>query len=228
MNGLIVQYLEIPNWRKYQHYGKRRPPWVKMYRDLLRDREFSELPDACRWHWVGLALLAAYHENRIPYDVTYIRREINAKSNIDFTRLFASGMLAICKQDARASTETETETETETYGGSNGLLRAWETDIMGEAGLPSGAIPPMSNGDRNRPDGAGWKELDGIIDWAVGEYGGYDAVRARLVDLAKQHKAGKLKLFSLKATLNSPDLMRPKPKMETMEEYRARLANLPD
>ena len=32
------------NWRKFQHYGKRRPPWVKIHRELLSDSEYMRLP----------------------------------------------------------------------------------------------------------------------------------------------------------------------------------------
>lgn len=109
-----MEYICVKNWKRYQHYTKRKPPWIKLYRDLLRDREFSALPDACKWHSVGLLLLAAYHENKIPYDVPYIRREINAKSRIDFTRIFDSGLLTICRQGPSVRQIPEPDGEAET------------------------------------------------------------------------------------------------------------------
>jgi hypothetical protein len=31
------------NWGKFQHYKDRCPPWIKLHRDLLNDREFLHL-----------------------------------------------------------------------------------------------------------------------------------------------------------------------------------------
>jgi hypothetical protein len=36
------------NWATFQHYHKRRPPWVKLHRQLLDDVEFIRLPLASR------------------------------------------------------------------------------------------------------------------------------------------------------------------------------------
>jgi len=36
--------MKIKNWQKYQHYKNRRPPWIRLYRDLLDDPEFHVLP----------------------------------------------------------------------------------------------------------------------------------------------------------------------------------------
>jgi hypothetical protein len=41
--------IRIRNWSKFQHFKDRRPPWVKLHRELLDDREFNELsPIACK------------------------------------------------------------------------------------------------------------------------------------------------------------------------------------
>jgi hypothetical protein len=34
---------KIKNWTKFQHYKNRRPPWIRLYRDLLDDPEFEKL-----------------------------------------------------------------------------------------------------------------------------------------------------------------------------------------
>jgi len=33
----------IRNWGQFQHYKNRRPPWIRLYRDLLDDPDFNEL-----------------------------------------------------------------------------------------------------------------------------------------------------------------------------------------
>lgn len=38
--------ITIRNWRKFQHYKNRRPPWVKIHRMLLDNHQWSDLPDS--------------------------------------------------------------------------------------------------------------------------------------------------------------------------------------
>ena len=33
----------IKNWKRFQHFKDRRPPWIKLYRDILDDIEWHEL-----------------------------------------------------------------------------------------------------------------------------------------------------------------------------------------
>lgn len=41
--------MKIKNWERFQHYKDRNPPWIKLYHDLLDDREFFALsPPAAR------------------------------------------------------------------------------------------------------------------------------------------------------------------------------------
>lgn len=36
--------IQIRNWSKYQHFNRRRPPWIKLHIDLLDDKKFGRLP----------------------------------------------------------------------------------------------------------------------------------------------------------------------------------------
>jgi hypothetical protein len=33
----------VKNWKKFQHFKDRSPPWIKLYRDLLDDPDWHEL-----------------------------------------------------------------------------------------------------------------------------------------------------------------------------------------
>lgn len=57
---MIVQ---IRNWQKHQHYKGRRPPWVKLYRDLLDDEEFHLLSPQAAKTLMLLWLLASEDES---------------------------------------------------------------------------------------------------------------------------------------------------------------------
>jgi hypothetical protein len=51
------------NWKSFQHYGDRRPTWIKLHRALLDDFEFHCLPDASRALAPMLWLLASESED---------------------------------------------------------------------------------------------------------------------------------------------------------------------
>ena len=51
--------MKIKNWSKFQHFKDRRPPWVKLYRDLLDDMEWHDLDPLSSKVLVTLWLLAS-------------------------------------------------------------------------------------------------------------------------------------------------------------------------
>lgn len=53
----------VKNWTRYQHYGTRNPPWIKLHRQLLDDWEFRRLPLSARALAPMLWLLASGSEN---------------------------------------------------------------------------------------------------------------------------------------------------------------------
>ena len=111
------------NWKSFQHYKDRNPPWVKLHKTLLDDRDFSRLPIASKALAPMLWLLASESKDgifdgsveEIAFRLRWSEKDVTAglKPLID-KGLFsiASGVLADCYQDARPETETETETET--------------------------------------------------------------------------------------------------------------------
>lgn len=50
------------NWQKFQHYKNRKPPWIKLYRDLLDDCEYACLPVASMALAPRLWLLASEYD----------------------------------------------------------------------------------------------------------------------------------------------------------------------
>jgi hypothetical protein len=51
--------IQAKNWHQFQHYGNRRPPWIKLYRSLLDDYDFHCLPIASKALAPMLWLLAS-------------------------------------------------------------------------------------------------------------------------------------------------------------------------
>lgn len=60
----------VKNWAEFQHYKKRNPPWIRLYRKLLDDRLFMDLPDASRALAPCMWLLASESEDgTVPADL---------------------------------------------------------------------------------------------------------------------------------------------------------------
>lgn len=56
--------MKIKNWSKFQHFKDRRPPWIKLYRDLLDDMEWNTLDPVASKVLVSLWLIASEDENQ--------------------------------------------------------------------------------------------------------------------------------------------------------------------
>ena len=57
---------KIKNWHKFQHFKDRKPPWVKLYRDLLDDIDWHELDSKAAKVLVMLWLIASEEDGQIP------------------------------------------------------------------------------------------------------------------------------------------------------------------
>jgi hypothetical protein len=114
--------MRIKNWAKFQHFKDRRPPWVKLYRDILDDPDWHELDAEAAKVLVMLWLLASEDETQegmLPDAKTIafrIRMPIN-KVNQALAKLehwlYRDDIEVISEgyQDGLPETETETETE---------------------------------------------------------------------------------------------------------------------
>lgn len=72
-----MEYIQIINLEKYQHYKSgRNTTWIKWYFKSLQSYEFCQLSDSQRWLFVGLTMLAVQHDNKIPYDTLHIRNMV--------------------------------------------------------------------------------------------------------------------------------------------------------
>jgi hypothetical protein len=120
--------VRVKNWSKFQHYNRRNPPWIKLYRSLLDDKDFHDLDGDAVKCLVKIWLIAAETNGILPAsDVLAFRLRIDSEMLATIIPRIskwldgASDMLASCKQsaipeaeaEAEANTETETETEAE-------------------------------------------------------------------------------------------------------------------
>jgi hypothetical protein len=58
--------MKIKNWSQFQHFKDRRPPWIKLYRDILDDIEWHELDAKSAKVLVMLWLIASENDGNLP------------------------------------------------------------------------------------------------------------------------------------------------------------------
>ncbi|HYS46743.1 MAG TPA: hypothetical protein VEM35_09900, partial [Rhizomicrobium sp.] len=117
-------YFSVTNYDQQQHYKDRGPTWIKLYNRLLDDYSFALLPDAGKWHLIGIFLLASRHANRIPADTGWLARQIGASDAIDLEGLMRGGFIAMVVEEIsgkpaspeKKREETEEEKETLSAG----------------------------------------------------------------------------------------------------------------
>ncbi len=116
--------MRIKNWNNFQHFKDRRPPWIKLHRDILEQRDINAISDRSFRVLVGLWLLASEDramEGNLPdiddiafrlrYDKVSIIKSLKELDSF----LVQDDITVISEryQDGVPETETETETETE-------------------------------------------------------------------------------------------------------------------
>lgn len=111
--------LRIKDWNKFQHFKDRRPPWIKLYRDLLDDIEWHDLEPKSAKALVMIWLIASENNGELPKlrdlafrlritqtELEHIVSTLSHWLDQDDIKTISSGY----QVDAP---ETETETETE-------------------------------------------------------------------------------------------------------------------
>jgi hypothetical protein len=112
--------LRIKNWEKHQHFKDRRPPWVKLYRDLLENPDWHYLSGDDAKLLVALWLIASEDETktgllpdvkRIAFRLRSTEKLINQQLTRLSEWLIHDDINVISERYQVVSPETETETE---------------------------------------------------------------------------------------------------------------------
>lgn len=104
--------MKVKNWEKFQHYKNRRPPWIKLYRELLDDPQFFALSGDAVKALIMIWLIASEDDGNLPDSETLAwRLRVDSKaldsSLSELKHYIASDTLALCYQDAIPERETE-------------------------------------------------------------------------------------------------------------------------
>lgn len=113
--------MRIKNFAKFQHFKDRRPPWVKLYRDILDDPDWHELDGESAKTLVMLWLIASEDENqdgnlpdakKLSFRLRITQKQLE-KVCIHLSQWLIHddiNVISDCYQVATPETETETET----------------------------------------------------------------------------------------------------------------------
>jgi hypothetical protein len=113
---------KIKNWHQFQHFKDRKPPWIKLYRDLLDDVDWHDLDPKAAKHLVMIWLVASEYDGELPDMKTLAFRlrvpENEAKSIVSKLShwLIQTDISVISERYQVDSLEIETEKETEREG----------------------------------------------------------------------------------------------------------------
>jgi len=117
--------MRIKNWPTFQHFKNRRPPWIKLYRDLLDDKAWHLLSPLAAKILVMLWLLASEDTTKTGTLPSLEKMAFRLRlSEATLMRVFAQlshwvielDITMISPRYQLGPSETETETETETEG----------------------------------------------------------------------------------------------------------------
>ena len=104
-----MEYLRVRNFEKFQHYKHRNPPWIRLYRTLLSDRNFYKLDACLKFQIIGMFLLASECDNKILSDAEWIQSKIQSVEQVDLQALLATGFIEERKQRASRMLATRTQ-----------------------------------------------------------------------------------------------------------------------
>ena len=96
-----MEYLQVVNWEKYQHYKHRDPLWVKLYHRLLDDYDYTQLSIQDRCLLLQMYMLAAKFSNMVPKDVQWIKNKLSWTGKMNFTTLIDKGFLRCYQDDSK-------------------------------------------------------------------------------------------------------------------------------
>lgn len=113
--------LRIKDWHKFQHFRDRKPPWIKLYRDLLDDVEWHDLDPKAAKALVMIWLIASENDGELPdfralsFRLRVSENEIKSIISKLYHWLIQDDINAISVryQDDIPEKETETEIERE-------------------------------------------------------------------------------------------------------------------
>ena len=173
--------MRIKNWSKFQHFKDRKPPWVKLYRDLLDDIEWHELDSKAAKVLTMLWLIASENDGEIPSTkILSFRLRMSEKDTKDCINKLSHWIEDDCidlisnvYQDDRLETERETEKETETKKATSVACppdvskQVWDDWQQLRKTKKASVTNTVVNGARKEAEKLGWSLEQFLVEWCT-------------------------------------------------------------
>ena len=161
--------MQIRNWKKFQHFKDRKPPWVKLYRDILDDLDWHELDATASKVLIMCWLIASEDDGRLPpvktlaFSLRMSEKQTNDCLNKLSHWLEQDDISVISDRYQSDSLETETETETKkekkatSVAMPNGISQSvWEDYKTLRKAKKAPVTQRVIDGMQEQADLAGW------------------------------------------------------------------------
>lgn len=143
-----MAFYRIKEWRQYQHYKDRSPPWIKLHRSVLTSRTWVNASDSERVLAVACMLIAADTDNKIPADPDYVRRVAYLRDAPDFAPLLKSQFLEFVKEDCDEASDS--------YGMLADGTKCTSEQSRAEQSITSASPPKRRSVSRGTGESPGW------------------------------------------------------------------------
>jgi hypothetical protein len=193
-------HYRIVNWKQFQHYNDRSPPWIKLHRSMLTSRTWVSASDSERVLAVACMLIAADTDNKIPADAVYLKRVAYLNAEPDFDALIRLQFIEFIDDDSTSLADASAPIANGTKCSSEerrGEKRREDTSaappsrgsvsraaISDEQFLEFKLAYPERNGDYR------WKQARGAINARIREGSTFDEILAGARRYAAYCKAG--------------------------------------
>lgn len=100
---------QIKNWKKFQHYKDRNPPWIKLHESVLASADWVMLDNDGRVLAIASMLVAAKNDNQIDTSDagrSYMQRVAYLPNLPDFKPLITCGFLVPHQDEMQADAST--------------------------------------------------------------------------------------------------------------------------
>ena len=151
--------LKIRDWERFQHYKHRRPPWIRLYVEIIEQydtegqpKKFYLMDDTAKLTFVALICLASHYGGIIPTDnIEWLKARTGVRA-ITLAPLFEAGFIVAIKDASVAAsagasdvlpTESDTESDTDTEN-TGFTLTAKPPGHKGQEKQSKGFCPPTA------------------------------------------------------------------------------------
>jgi hypothetical protein len=95
MNNRIFK---IRNWKDFQHYKDRTPPWIKLHYELITSKDWVKFDDASKLLAIVCMMLASRNNGEIEDDIEYIKTVAHLNKTPNLKPLIDSGFLILASE----------------------------------------------------------------------------------------------------------------------------------